>query len=238
MIYVRLLLDFSLWQGKARHEAWRPSALFTLSIVVAVRVHFSTAIYFQAERAFCYRLFPSFSLTEKHQTQLPSCSREWKSAQHYQTICYLALWQISMWVKYISSTCFSFIHIISASCTVFKAHILLLCTSISLQDWSKPDLHHSGWFVSSGGFHFTEHDLLCVMWISAGSSLMSFFLCWQNYIGVIPQHRMVHPHLSHGYVQRDPRIWNDQRHLLQVSLLFNFCLYIYTKRKASGIALI
>lgn len=49
-------------------------------------------------------------------------------------------------------------------------------------------------------------------------------LCWQDSVGVVPEHRLVHPHTGHGHVQRDPSLRNDQWHILQVRLTCNLSL--------------
>lgn len=49
-------------------------------------------------------------------------------------------------------------------------------------------------------------------------------LCWQDSVGVISQHRLVHTHSGHGHVQGDPSLRHDQWHVLQVRLTCNLSL--------------
>lgn len=93
----------------------------------------------------------------------------------------------------------------------------LSCSSITQEDvprlvtFISLNMTHCAWCES--------HE--CDLW----RGFFCFFLRWQDYIGVVLKHRMVHPHLSHGHVQGDPGVRDDQWHLLQVSMTLNLRLY-------------
>lgn len=42
------------------------------------------------------------------------------------------------------------------------------------------------------------------------------YVCLQDSVRLLPQHRLVHAHPRHGHVQRDPHLRHDKWHLLQV----------------------
>lgn len=126
------------------------------------------------------------------------------------TICYRTLWQVSVYpvvyaIRFMAK---------SRHFEITEVSTVSVCTIITSQDLSGSSIPQE-----DVPLLVTEHDSLRVMWISQAWPLMSFslLLCWQDYIGFIFEHWMVHPHLSHGHVQGDPRVRDDQRHLLQVS---------------------
>lgn len=60
------------------------------------------------------------------------------------------------------------------------------------------------------------------------------FWSFQDPVGLLPQHRLVHAHPCYGHVQRDPHLRHDKWHALQVwrhSLLVTMetCTHHYTR---------
>lgn len=154
----------------------------------------------------------------------PCC---WSRVQTYKsnkTICYQTLWQFNTWVKIYFTPYVFFFKVLCQCLHCFYSPGLKSTSTLWAPSFRMTCLD------SSGDFYFCEHDVNP----SSGIYDKVFFFYWQDYLGVIPEHRMVHPYLSHGHMQGDPCVWDDQWHLLQVSLIFNlhlkllfFCTIIF-----------